>query len=153
MHGYTYIVKNNGSNESPNYAEPEKIMTESVPADVYGMPSPCMEDFDGDGDLDLICGEFLDSFTWFENIGSRKISPHKPPWRWRNPEETEMSAPWRTTPVIKDIDKDGVTDLVILDHEGYLAFFKGEMKEGRKIVLPIGTMTERKTYLLIANPV
>ncbi|MBT3384418.1 MAG: VCBS repeat-containing protein [Prolixibacteraceae bacterium] len=339
LHGYTYIVVNEGSNDKPKYAEPEKIMAGDSPADVYGMPSPCMEDFDGDGDLDLICGEFLDSFTWFENVGSRekprfaegqklvsngeiirmdlemmvltsvdwdkdgdvdlvvgqedgrisfmentgnaknnmpvfnmpkffkqeaddlifgalatpwsvdwdndgdedlisgntagyigfienldggnpprwaepvyldidgepirimagyngsiqgpceakwgyttlsvgdwdadglkdivvnsitgtvvwyknigskgnpklapsqnievawKVAPPKPEWRWRNPGETEMSAPWRTTPVIKDIDKDGVTDLVILDHEGYLSFFKGEMHNGRKIVL------------------
>lgn len=340
LHGYTYIVLNNGSNDKPNYAEPEKIMAGNSPADVYGMPSPCMEDFDRDGDLDLICGEFLDSFTWFENVGSRenprfvegrklvskgeiirmdlemmvvtsvdwdkdgdidlvvgqedgriafmentgkvknnmpvfneskffkqeaddlifgalatpwsvdwdndgdedlicgntagyigfienldggntpcwaepvyleadkkpiriqagyngsiqgpceakwgyttlsvgdwdadglndivvnsitgtviwfknigkkgnpklapaknievawKVAPPKPAWRWRNPEKTEMSATWRTTPVIKDVDEDGVTDLVILDHEGYLAFFKGEMFDGRKIVLP-----------------
>ena len=39
--------------------------------DVFGMPSPSFADFDGDGDLDLICGEFLDSFTYFENTGTR----------------------------------------------------------------------------------
>ena len=31
-------------------------------------------DFDGDGDVDIMCGEFLDKFTYFENIGSR-INP------------------------------------------------------------------------------
>lgn len=338
LHGYTYILRNKGSNDNPKYEEPKKIMADGNPADVYGMPSPCLEDFDGDGDLDLICGEFLDSFTWFENTGSRtkpiyakgkkllsknevirmdlemmvvtsfdwdkdgdvdlivgqedgriafmentgkvknnmpvfkepeffkqeaddlifgalstpwsvdwdndgdedliagntagyigfienlsggvnpkwaepvyleengnpirilagyngsiqgpceakwgyttlsvgdwdmdglhdivansitgtivwyrnigkagkpkmaaaqnievawKVAPPKPDWRWRNPEKTEMSAPWRTTPVIKDVDKDGVSDLVILDHKGYLSFFKGEINEGRKIV-------------------
>ncbi len=39
--------------------------------DVYGWPSPNFADFDADGDLDLLCGEFLDGFTYFENIGSR----------------------------------------------------------------------------------
>ena len=24
-------------------------------------------------DLDLICGEFIDKLTWFENIGTRKV--------------------------------------------------------------------------------
>ncbi len=37
------------------------------------MPSPNFGDFDNDGDLDIICGEFLDGFTYFQNVGTRKI--------------------------------------------------------------------------------
>lgn len=37
------------------------------------LPTPNMYDFDGDGDLDLICGEFIDKLTWFENIGTREV--------------------------------------------------------------------------------
>jgi hypothetical protein len=340
LRGFSYIVLNNGTDDKPEYAKPEKIMAGNSPADVFGMPSPCMEDFDGDGDLDLLCGEFVDSFTWFENVGSRtepkfaegrkllskgevirmdlemmvvtsvdwdsdgdidlvvgqedgriafmentgkvknnmpvfkkpkffkqeaddlifgalatpwsvdwdsdgdedlicgntagyigfienldggntpkwaepvylkvkgkpirimagyngsiqgpceskwgytvlsvgdwdsdglkdivvnsitgtviwyenigkegkpKLAPAKnidvawngatpkPEWRWRNPEKTEMSAQWRTTPIVKDVDENGITDLVMLDTDGYLALFRGEMRNGRKIVLP-----------------
>jgi hypothetical protein len=40
---------------------------------------------------------------------------------------------WRTTPFATDWNGDGLTDLVMLDHEGYLAFFErvktgGELK-------------------------
>ena len=47
--------------------------------DVYGWPSPNFADFDQDGDLDLICGEFLDGFGLFlKNQGSKTCStiPH-----------------------------------------------------------------------------
>ena len=37
------------------------------------MPSPNLfVDFDKDGDLDLLCGEFLDGFTYYKNIGTRQ---------------------------------------------------------------------------------
>ena len=52
------------------YAEPEKVTAGEGPVDVYGMPSPNFADFDNDGDLDLLCGEFLDGFSYFENVGS-----------------------------------------------------------------------------------
>jgi hypothetical protein len=43
---------------------------------------------------------------------------------------------WRTTPVAVDWDRDGLTDLVMLDHEGYLAFFARARREGRLVLLP-----------------
>jgi hypothetical protein len=48
------------------------VLAGGKPIDVYGAPNPCIADFDGDGDLDIICGDFVDSFTWFENVGSRE---------------------------------------------------------------------------------
>ena len=56
-------------------APPEKLQADGKPIDVFGRPSPSFADFDGDGDLDLLCGEFLDGFTYFENEGSR-AQPH-----------------------------------------------------------------------------
>ncbi len=72
LHGYVYRVINNGSNENPKYGKARNILADNKPLDVYGKPSPNLVDWDNDGDLDLICGEFLDRITFFENIGSRK---------------------------------------------------------------------------------
>ena len=33
-------------------------------------PTPQFADWDRDGDLDLVCGEFLDRLTYFENVGT-----------------------------------------------------------------------------------
>jgi hypothetical protein len=67
LHGFVFIFRNTGSNEEPNYAKEFRVQ----PVDTYGCPSPNFEDFDHDGDLDLLCGEFLDKFTYFQNIGTR----------------------------------------------------------------------------------
>jgi len=48
----------------------------------------------------------------------------KPEWNWWRPEKTELATQWRTTPYTIDWNKDGLMDLVLLDHEGYLAFFE-----------------------------
>jgi len=72
LHGFVYWVKNNGTNKNPDYDKAMNILADNQPLDVYGKPSPNLVDWDNDGDLDLICGEFLDRITFFENIGSRR---------------------------------------------------------------------------------
>ena len=60
------------------YDPPVQIMAGDSPIDVYGRPSPCFGDFRGTGKLDIICGEFLDGFTFFENIGTRSEPRYAP---------------------------------------------------------------------------
>jgi hypothetical protein len=71
LHGYLWFHKNTGTNANPVYAEGIRLEADDTPIDVYGNPCPCIADWDGDGDLDLLCGEFRDGFTYFENVGTR----------------------------------------------------------------------------------
>ncbi|MEZ5385206.1 MAG: FG-GAP-like repeat-containing protein [Prosthecobacter sp.] len=66
LRGYVYLLSNTGTNEAPKYDKPKKIMATDRPVETFGWPSPNFGDFDGDGDLDLLCGEFLDGFTYFK---------------------------------------------------------------------------------------
>jgi len=69
LRGYVYLIENSGDN---TYLSPVRLKAGGKDIDVYGMPTPNFADFDNDGDLDIICGEFVDRFTWFENVGTRE---------------------------------------------------------------------------------
>jgi hypothetical protein len=42
---------------------------------------------------------------------------------------------WRTTPVVIDWNRDGLPDLLMLDQEGYLAFFERAQRHGQRVLL------------------
>ena len=132
LHGYVYLIRNAGTNEAPQYEKAEKIAAGGTPVDVYGMPSPNLADFDGDGDLDLICGEFVDSFTWFENIGTRTHPKYAAGHLL-----TYDSKPLRMdlcmiVPVALDWDEDGDIDLIVGQEDGRVALVEntGKVMDG-----------------------
>ena len=121
LHGFVFLIKNIGNNAYPKYAVPQKLKAGGKPIDVYGMPSPNLADFDGDGDLDLICGEFLDKFTYFENIGSRTkpaFAPGKILTYQGKPITMDLEM---IVPVAFDWDGDGDVDLVVGQEDGRVA--------------------------------
>ncbi len=118
LHGYVYWVKNTGTNAAPAYGEAVQIQADGKPVDVFGCPSPNFVDWDGDGDLDLVCGSFLDTITWFENTGTRTA----PVYAAGRVLETE-SGPLRLElemlqVAALDWDGDGDPDLVVGKEDG-----------------------------------
>ena len=117
LHGYVYLVEN----QDGTYADPGRLEAGGKPLDVYGAPTPNMADFDGDGDLDLITGEFLDRLTWFENTGTR-TQPEFAAGRFLvNEEDTLRMDLEMIIPVAVDWDQDGDVDLVVGDEDGRVA--------------------------------
>jgi len=132
LHGYVYLMRNNGTSAKPDYAEAKKIVAGGKPVDVYGMPSPNFADFDGDGDLDLVCGEFVDSFTWFENKGTR-TRPEYAAGRLLMYEDKAIRMDLcMIVPVALDWDKDGDVDLVVGQEDGRVALVEntGKVSDG-----------------------
>ncbi len=132
LHGYVYLIRNTGTTGDPQYGKAQKISAAGKPVDVYGMPSANFADFDGDGDLDLICGEFVDKFTWFENTGTR-VRPKYAAGRYL----TNMGKPLQMdlcmiVPVALDWDKDGDIDMVVGQEDGRVALVEntGEVIDG-----------------------
>jgi hypothetical protein len=138
LHGYVYLIRNTTTVADPQYGRAEKILAAGKPVDVYGMPSPNFADFDGDGDLDLICGEFVDKFTWFENTGTRR-RPKYAAGRYL----TYAGKPLKMdlcmiVPVALDWDKDGDIDLVVGQEDGRVALVEntGKVIDGMPQFLP-----------------
>ena len=139
LHGYVYLVRNEGTTENPRYAKPEKLRTtDGRLIDTYGMPSPNLADFDGDGDLDLICGEFVDRLWWFENVGTR-TRPAFAPGRPLRFGTGQLRMPLcMIVPVAFDWNGDGHTDLVVGQEDGRVALMlhTGRVQERMPVFAP-----------------
>lgn len=123
LHGPIFLLENSGTDAEPVFADHQQLLAkDGNPINVYGWPSPNFADFDGDGDLDLLCGEFLDGFTYFENSGSRTAPVYETGRRLlHNGEPVKMDLQM-ITPTAIDWDGDGDPDLIVGDEDGRVAF-------------------------------
>ncbi len=121
IHGYVYFVKNVGTDRSPKFDEPRQLTTEQGPVDVYGCPSPNFADWDGDGDIDLICGSFLDDFTYFENVGTRQAPRYAPGKKLAHRGQTIRMNLQMLRVTACDWDGDGDIDLIVGQEDGRVA--------------------------------
>jgi predicted neuraminidase len=131
LHGWVYLIENQGGAYSDN---PVKILAGGSAVDVFGWPSPNFSDFDGDGDLDLLCGEFLDGFTYFENIGDRAKPEYATGFKLTGDDgEPLVMHLQMITPTAIDWDADGDHDLVVGDEDGRVALIENVSPENTRL--------------------
>lgn len=117
----------------------------------WGYTVLSVADWDGDGLPDIIVNSIWGKIEWFRNLGTKdglKLAPAqsvhvawegetpKPAWNWWTPESGTLVTQWRTTPVAMDWNGDGLTDLIVLDHEGYLAYYERFPHARRRTAAP-----------------
>ena len=128
LHGFVYLLRNLGSTAQPRYDTARALEAGGKRLDTFGCPSPNFADFDGDGDLDLICGEFLDGFTYFENLGTRgqpRYAAGRRLLHQRQPLTMDLEM---IVPVAMDWNKDGHVDLIVGDEDGRVAWMQNTGK-------------------------
>ena len=62
--------------------------------------------------------------------------PPSPAWNWWRPVGGELVTQWRTSPAVVDWNADKINDLLIVDHEGYLAMFPRQRSGSSLSLLP-----------------
>ncbi len=136
----------------------------------WGYTTVSAVDWDHDGLPDIVANSIWGKVHWYRNIGSRTqpelataapilvdwpnaIHPPKPAWNWWNPAVGELVTQWRTTPAVADLNADGLNDLVMLDHEGWLCFWQ-RVKQGEQLILKPGSrvLCDEKGVPLRLNP-
>ena len=120
LHGYVYLLEN----VDGHYINRGKISAGGKIIDTFGAPCPCVADFDCDGDLDLICGEFRDGLTWYENVGTRRKPRFKAARQIVNSEGDIRFHIQMIVPVPTDFDEDGLVDLIVSDEDGSVSLVR-----------------------------
>jgi hypothetical protein len=162
--GFVSFVENLDGGTPPKWAKPIRLKADGEtlriqagpngsiqgPAEAkWGYTTLSVADWDHDSLNDIMINSIWGKVLWYKNVGTKEEAklaaaqpvqvawdgtPQFPAWNWWKPKGNNLATQWRTTPVMFDLNKDGLNDLVMLDHEGYLAYFQRK-KEGDTLSL------------------
>ena len=156
--GDILFVKNLGGT-IPSWDIPKRLEQDSKPIRLlaetalpnteephWGYTTLDVGDWDGDNLPDILANEHNGNMVFIKNIGTRtkplldapepleiewEGAPQKPNWIPGVSKGNQLLAPWRTSPLMIDYNKDGLQDLVMLDYEGYLVTFLRKKVAGK----------------------
>ncbi len=115
--------ENIGSASSPAFVDRTGLDNPLDGLDVGYYSAPTFADLDADGDLDLLAGEDLGTFLYFENTGSASSPTFVARTGLDNPLDG-FSVGYDSSPVLADLDADGDLDLLAGEDSGALLYFE-----------------------------
>ena len=117
--GRIYVFENTGSRTAPAFAA-----RGSVPGlpDAYHF-APAFGDLDGDGDQDVILGQWDDRVAHYRNDGPAEPGGVMPRWTLVDSAAATLTRGRNTTPALGDLDGDGDLDLLLGESSGALNYY------------------------------
>jgi hypothetical protein len=118
----------------------------------YGYCHPIVEDFDQDGDLDLLSTDFIDNVCFYENVGTRSqpaLASSKPIMTTAGPFISEKQA---LVPTVMDWDNDGDLDILVRAEDESLGYLENLFNERHQLIFkPIVYWTCKSDELVAAQ--
>jgi hypothetical protein len=128
LHGTVYLIE---QTKPGVFETPKQIIAGGKPIDNFSISGSLFEDFDDDGDLDIILGEFLDRLTWVENTGSRTKPVYAEPKFIKINNEVLHLDLEMIVPSAADWDGDNDIDLIVGIEDGRVVFIENTGKKDK----------------------
>ena len=121
--GILHYYENTGSRSQPGFTERTGAANPLAGIEVDYNSAPTFADLDGDGDLDLVVGEWYGALHYYENTGSRSQPNFTERTGAANP-LAGIDVGNRSNPTFADLDNDGDLDLILGEREGHLYYYE-----------------------------
>ncbi|NYT26574.1 MAG: VCBS repeat-containing protein [Candidatus Thiodubiliella endoseptemdiera] len=120
--GTLKYYQNTGTTSNPAYEAKTGDDNPFNGIDVGGSSSPILVDIDGDGDLDLVVGEYYGTLKYYQNTGTTSNPAYEAKTGDSNP-FNGIDVGDCSLPTLADIDGDGDLDLVVGEKNGTLKYY------------------------------
>ena len=148
--GHVYFLRNTGRGADglPILAPPVALEAEGKQIDFLCHCKPSVGDWDGDGDLDLTCGQYYTESSpgrngvaggyYFENVGDRTHPKLAAGVQLRDAEGHLIFCGFHSQPMMVDWNKDGKMDVLVTGMKGSQLYLNtGTPKEPKLVPTPI----------------